>query len=123
MFYFSDHESYIEISPMLVTEKAFSNGFGIAIWFRIEKLNSSRPGETEPPILFSLYSAGNGGFEAYFEENKLFYRVLSGKKYEPAPDPSAVEVYEFEPCQWYQLFINHNKKYLSADVKFFVNGE
>lgn len=82
MFYFSDHESYIEINPILKTEKSFSNAFGIAIWFRLELLNSSRPGEDEPPLLFSIYSNGNGGFEAFFKGNTLYYKVLSSKKYE-----------------------------------------
>lgn len=122
MFYFSDYESYIEINPILVTEKAFMNGFGFAIWFRLEYLNSHQTGD-EAPSLFSIYANGHGGFEAYFEGNTLFYKILSGKKYENGHDDKAVEVFTFETEKWYSLCISHNKKYLVSEVKFIVNGD
>jgi len=122
MFYFSDHDSYIEINPLLTTEKAFMNGFGFVIWFRIEYLNGHQTGD-EHSLLFSIYANGHGGFEAYFEGNILYYKILSGKGYVHGPEEKVEEVYEFETEKWYSLYITHNKKYLASDVKFIVNGE
>jgi len=121
MFYFSDTDSYIEIYPNLNTERAFNSGFGIAIWFRLEFLNSERSNE-EYPTLFTIYSHGQGGFEAYFNENTLYYKTLQAKKYENGPDGSEVEVFNFDPERWYMVYIDHVKKYLSSDVKFLVDG-
>lgn len=122
MFYFSDHNSYIEINPMLTIEKAFSSWFGIAIWFRIEYLNYHQL-RNELPLLFSIYSNGSGGFEAFFEENTLYYRVLGSKKYEMDKDEKAEEIFTFETERWYSFFLTHNKKYLASEVRTYVNGE
>lgn len=122
MFYFSDHESYIEINPLLTSEKAFMNGFSIGIWFRVEQFNGHQTSD-ELSTLFSIYSNGHGGFEAYFEGNSLYYKTLSHKGYVHGPEPKAEFVYEFEPEVWYSLYIMHNKKYLTSDAKFIVNGE
>jgi hypothetical protein len=122
MFYFSDHESYIEISPSLHIEKSFNFGFGFGIWFRIEMLNG-HPSGIELPTLFSLYWYGSGGFEAYFEGNTLFYKTLHGKNYKSEPDDKVEEVYTFETEKWYSLFISHNKKYINSVVHVIINGE
>lgn len=108
MFYFSDYESYIEINPLLITEKPFTNGFAICIWFRLEYLNHHISGE-EHPILFSIYWNGQGGFEAYFSGNSLYYRILGSKKYENPKSEKDEEVFTFETERWYSLFITHNK--------------
>lgn len=122
MFYFSDYESYIEINPLLTTEKAFMGGFGFAIWFRLEYLNGHQTGP-EHSTLFSIYSNGHGGFEAYFENNTLYYKTLSGKGYVHGHDSKSEMVYEFHTEQWYMFYVAHSNKYLASDVKFIVNGE
>jgi hypothetical protein len=123
MFYFSDKDSYIEINPILATEKAFPTWFGIGIWFRTEFLNSDRSGD-EYSTLFTIYSNGQGGFEAYFKDNTLYYKTLLAKKYVNGPEEHAVEVFTFETERWYTLYINHHKKYLqTSEVKILVDGQ
>lgn len=108
MFYFSDYDSYIEINPLLTIEKAFANGFGIMMWFRLEFLNN-HCSTNELPLLFSIFCNRQGGFEAFFEGNTLFYRTLGSKKYKNPLDDIAEEIYTFEAEKWYSLFINHSK--------------
>lgn len=128
MFYFSDIESYIEINPILTTEKAFTTAFGIGIWFRLEEFNK-HPSEGEGiSTLFSIYSNTHGGFEAYFEGDTLYYGTLGPKKLKGGPeeidDENKTKVFTFETQRWYTLYIMHVKKYLgSSEVRFFVDKE
>ncbi|CAI2372614.1 unnamed protein product [Moneuplotes crassus] len=118
MFYFSDIDSYIEISSSLTIDKSFKNGITIGFWFRIEELNGTS--FEDYPSLFTIFCAGSGGFEAYFEGNVLYYKTMSGKSYQSGPDDNnCVEVFEFEPRTWYSLFICHKKK----NLKILVNGQ
>lgn len=117
MFYFSDHESFIEISSSLTISKAFKYGFTWGFWMRLEELNGNSMTQ-EPPALFSIFWSGSGGFEAFFEGNTLYYRTLHGKNYYP-PGEDRVEVFEFEAKTWYCLFISHRKK----SLKVMINGE
>ena len=92
MFYFSDKDSYIEINPLLVKEKAFANGFAISIWLRIEFSNSHLI-SGEYPTLFSIFCNNHGGFEAYFDNNTLYYKTLNGKESIHDPeDKKTIEV-------------------------------
>ena len=119
MFYFSDHDSYIEINPLLVSEKAFANGFAISIWLRIEFANSHLM-SGEYPTLFSIYSDNHGGFEAYFDNNVLYYKTLNSKGYVHGhEDSKSIEVYEFEVEKW----TNFSMVTTSSDTKFILNGE
>lgn len=118
MFYFSDIDSYIEISSSLTIDKAFKNGFTIGFWFRIEELNGTS--FEDYPSLFTIFCSGSGGFEAYFEGNILYYKTMSGKYYKSGPDENnSIAVFEFEAKTWYNLFICHKKK----SLKILVNGE
>ena len=119
MFYFSDHDSYIEINPLLVKEKAFANGFTIWIWMRIEFSNAHLI-SGEYPTLFSIFCKNHGGFEAYFDNNTLYYKTLNSKEYIHGPeDKKTIEVWEFDVEKW----VNFSLIATGSDVKFIINGE
>jgi hypothetical protein len=88
------------------------------IWFYLEEANqhlSQDPELTDmtgmtAPKLFTLHSKGNGGIEAYFVGNNLYYRNLAINYTQPTSGSNGVLVGEFGPGRWYHLGLEHEKK-------------
>lgn len=53
------------------------------MWFKLEARQESQQDPHNLPILFNCSSNGFGGFECYFNGNKLFYRILPPLSYTP----------------------------------------
>jgi hypothetical protein len=77
------------------------------------------------PVLFNCYSVGFGGFECYFKENKLFYRILAPTPYAPPnSDSNGVAIAEFPPDKWNYIAIEHEKPFLArAQLIVVVNDK
>jgi hypothetical protein len=68
---------------------------------------------------------GFGGFECYFKENKLFYRILPPTSYvSPTQDSNGIAIAEFAPNKWNYLAIEHEKPFLArAQLIVVVNDK
>ena len=53
------------------------------MWFKIHEHQASLQDPNNLPVLFNCASNGFGGFECYFNQNKLFYRILPPINYQP----------------------------------------
>jgi len=66
------------------------------------------------PILFNCNSNGFGGFECYFNENRLYYRILPPMSYSaPTVESNGVLIGEFTPNKWHFLGLEHDKPFLA----------
>lgn len=67
------------------------------------------------PVLFNCYSSGFGGFECYFKQQKLFYRILPPSAYvPPTADSNGILVAELTMTnKWNYLAIEHEKPFLA----------
>ena len=80
---------------------------------------------TNLPVLFNCYSANYGGFECYFNQSKLFYRILPPSAYQPPTiDSNGIPIGDFQPNRWNFLAIEHDKPFLArAQLIAIVNDK
>ena len=69
----------------------FYQGISLCFWFKMEKMEFSQINGSyififiiEYSKLFTIYIENQGGIEAYFVGNRLYYRNLNKKYDEPA---------------------------------------
>lgn len=117
-FYFSGIDSGLVVGKQKAVSWPFKDGFGLSIWFYLEEANEQissdeqilEISEDAHPKLFTFHSEGNGGIEAYFVGNNLYYRILSIKYNPPSESSNGVLISEFKPKRWYYLGLEHEKK-------------
>ena len=90
-------------------------------WVRLEEFNY-HPG-MEPPLLFSFFSKEQGGFEIFFDENILMYRILEPGEYTPPTTEGAIPLCDIENNEWTLIYFSHKKDLISSKVKVFINWE
>jgi hypothetical protein len=87
------------------------------MWFNISTNFMTEGKMQDPqnlPVLFNCYSQGYGGFECYFNQNKLLYRILPPIAYQPpTTDSNGFLVSEFQTGKWNYLAIEHDKPFLA----------
>lgn len=83
----------------------FSKGYTFAVWLYLEKVR----GVPESPLgkLFTFHAEGSGGLEAYFVNDKLYYRVLGAGYTEPHANSNGMYLCSIEPKKWQFLAIEH----------------
>ena len=65
-------------------------------------------------MLFNCFSSGYGGFECYFNQTKLLYRILPPTAYvPPTTDSNGVLISDFQPEKWNYIGIEHDKPLLA----------
>jgi hypothetical protein len=110
-FYFSGQCSGIKVNTKNSQNWPFTKGFGAAIWFCLE--DRTCISEDKLSVLFNCFSQQYGGFECYFVERKLFYRIIPRVYTPPTVNSNGVLIGEFEPRKWYFLGIEHDKPFIS----------
>lgn len=80
-FFFSGYLSGILLNSKPLQAWPFVKGFSACIWFKIHEYQASLQDPYNLPVLFNCASNGFGGFECYFNKNKLFYRILPPLNY------------------------------------------
>ena len=118
-FYFSGPGSGLEINLSHFAEYPFQKAISLCFWLRLEEVYTEVPAK-----LFSFHSEGNGGIEAYFLENKLYYRTLGTEYHPPVPGSNGILVYEFQPETWVFLGLEHERpRFGRNQLRAIVDGE
>ncbi|CAG9328520.1 unnamed protein product [Blepharisma stoltei] len=117
-FYFTGRGCGLQITQKKPTIFPFKNAISICLWFRLEKTSE------EVSRLFTFHSQGNGGVEAYFVENTLYYRSLGTDYNPPGKGSNGIRIFEFATEEWIFLALeNEKQKYGKKQLRVAVNGE
>jgi len=115
-FYFNGFLSGILLKQQSTQPWPFSKGFAACIWFNISQLmlEGKMQDPQNLPVLFNCYSCGYGGFECYFNQSKLLYRILPPIPYQaPTVDSNGFLISEFAADKWNYLALEHDKPFLA----------
>lgn len=84
------------------------------MWFKLSEMQASIQDPQNLPVLFNCGSSGYGGFECYFNENKLYYRILPPSSYTPPNvDSNGILISEINPGKWTFFGIEHDNPFLA----------
>lgn len=118
-FYFSGPGSGFDLNYSQNPGFAFQKGLAACFWLRVEEVNSEKPSR-----LMLFHSKGNGGMEAYFIKNKLYYRTIGPEYTYPELGSNGIFLHEFPPETWVFLGIEHEKSKIRKSVlKIVIDGE
>lgn len=118
-FYFSGLGCGLQVDPAHLQIFPFQKAISACFWIRIEDISLGQPAS-----LMLFHSQGNGGLEAYFVKNKLFYRMLGPEYTSPVEGSNGILLHEFQPEEWVFLAFEHEKpKFGKYQLRVVVNGE
>ncbi|CAG9332437.1 unnamed protein product [Blepharisma stoltei] len=118
-FYFPGPGCGLQLNPEDFQIFPFQKAISACFWIRLEDLNLNTPS-----TLMLFHSQGNGGIEAYFIGNKLYYRVLGVDYSPPVEGSNGILLHEFQPEDWTFLAFEHEKpKVGKYQLRVVVNGE
>lgn len=89
-FYFAGYGSGLQINPKIKNPYPFKSAISVCMWIRLEKTSPSKVCR-----LFVFHSFGNGGVEAYFVNNTLYYRSLGSEYNPPGVGSNGIKIYDF----------------------------
>lgn len=75
------------------------------MWLYLEQVKH----QPDMPLskLYTFYAEGSGGIEAYFIDDKLFYRVLGANYTEPHIGSNGLYLCSIERKKWHFIAIEH----------------
>ncbi len=115
-------EKGLELTPLgkAPLKWIFSHGMTTCFWINLEDIKYSS--ETSIGKIFTFYSPGNGGVQAYIRDMRVYYRVIGAKYNEPRPNETALG--ELEPKKWNFICFEHEgpQSLQKSKLNFYLNN-